>query len=195
MLRSRALAPLFAALLAAAFLVAGCGSGGGTAEKKTGEKPSPSASTPASEKPDADGLKKVAADGISLRVPAEWTFKDSTTDDLGGGKLYFWTNPGKGERDGLVALSTSDSTQSVDEALAFDVSKNGTLYQQVARKTPVQVEGMGKGYRLQMKGGNTQRLKVVTIDGLMVEVIYVADPKASHPDYPDLILSSVKREL
>ena len=34
-----------------------------------------------------------------------------------------------------------------------------------------------------------QRLNVFAL------VIYVPDPDASHPDYPDLILSSVKREL
>ena len=123
-------------------------------------------------------------------------YKDSTDDETGGG-LYFWLNPGKGDRDGLVAVSTSNSTESVDEAVAFDLSKRGTLYKQVTKKTAVQVEGMGKGYRLHVsyKGGQSDRLVVATIDGLLVEVIYVADPEASHPDYPDLILSSVKREL
>ena len=185
MLRSRVLAPLLAALAVLLLVLAGCGSDGGTAEKKTGDKPSPSAKPPASEAPDADGLKKVAVDGISLKVPAAWKFKDSTDDDTGGG-LYFWLNPGKGERDGLVAVSTTNSTQSVDEAVAFDMSKRGTLYQQVTKKTPVQVEGMGKGYRLHVdyKGGQSDRLVVATIDGLLVEVIYVADPKAKPPRLP-----------
>jgi hypothetical protein len=196
-LRSRAFTALLATLLVAG---TGCGSDdpGGTAGKKSGDKPSASAKPAASEAPDADGLKKVAVDGISLKVPAEWKFKNDTekSDEAGTG-LYFWLNPGKGERDGLVALSTTNSTQSVDEAVAFDMSKRGTLYKQVTEKTPVQVEGMGKGYRLHIsyKGGRSDRLVVATIDGLLVEVIYVPDPDASHPDYPDLILSSVKREL
>jgi hypothetical protein len=96
-----------------------------------------------------------------------------------------------------VAVSTTNSTQSADEAVAFEMSKQGTLYKQVTKKTPVQVEGMGKGYRLHVayQGGQSDRLVVATIDGLLVTVIYDPDPDASHPDYPDLILSSVKREL
>ncbi len=65
----------------------------------------------------------------------------------------------------------------------------------VSKKTTVEVEGLGTGYRLQTGAGarRTERVVVAIIDGMLVEVTYYPDPEYS--EYADVILSSVSRDL
>ena len=192
MLRTRVVARAGAGvLLGVLVVVSGCG-----AEKKAEQpeaKATASASPTAAEEADADGMKTVTVEGISLRVPATWTPEHDEED----GSLYFWLNPGKGERDGLVAVSIENSTDTADDYLRTATGKSGTLRQFKVTKTPVDVEGMGKGYRLHAvyQRNITDQLIVSTIDGLFVHVTYVPDPDPEHSGYADIVLSSVARKL
>ena len=174
-------------VLVALCALSGCGSeargqGAGTSDGHASAHPS--------KQPDADGLVEETRQGVSLKVPATWKLSRKTSSD----GLYIWVNP-KCDTCGLVALSVDNSTQSAEDFIAMMEGKDGTLRGQVKSKTPVDVEGLGKGYRLhtQYKKNVSDRLVVSTMDGLLVMVI--ATPSADHPEYADLVLSSVARKL
>lgn len=174
--------------LALLLALAGCGSG----DEKKGASPEKDTSSAASDEPeaDADGLVEVTKVGLTLKVPATWKLDGDTKDDT----LFIWVNP-KCKSCGLVALSVQNSTQTAEDYVAFTKSKRGTLHNMVKSQTPVQVEGLGQGYRLhaEYKQNITDHLVVGTMDGLLVHVTSVPDQE--HPEYGDLVLSSLKRQL
>jgi hypothetical protein len=179
-------------LLALLVGLAGCGSQDAKSPGKSADEPAGTATASQEEKPDADGMVTMAKGGVSLKVPATWKLDKDTMDD----ELFIWVNP-KSKGSGLVALGVRNSTETAEEWIAMQEGPNGILRGQVKKRTPVEVEGLGKGYRLhtEYQQNITDRLVVATIDGLLVEVIYVPDPDPEHSDYADIILSSVARDL
>jgi hypothetical protein len=174
--------------------LAGCGSGdekaGGTSDSKASSSSSAKASEDPAEKPDADGLVERTEAGVTLKVPATWKLDKDTSD----GTLFIWVNP-KCKTCGLVALNVENSAQTAEEYIAFEKGAHGTWRNMVKRQTAVTVEGLGQGYRLHVvyKKNIGDHLVVGTMDGLLVRVTSV--PDAEHPEYADLVLSSVKRNL
>jgi hypothetical protein len=171
--------------------LAGCGAAEHKRAAGSGDRAKGTAAGAASgRKPDADGLVEVSREGVSLKVPATWELSEDTTSD----GLWIWVNP-KCKTCGLVALSVDNSNQSAEDFVSFLEGKDGTLRGQVKSQRRVDVEGLGRGYLLhtQYKKNISDRLVVATMDGLLVMVI--ATPDAAHPEYADLVLSSVSRKL
>lgn len=175
--------------------LAGCGSGDdgkttGTSGPKSSSESSDKAAQDPAEQPDADGLVERTEAGVTLKVPATWKLDTDTSD----GTLFIWVNP-KCKTCGLVALGVENSTQTAEEYIAFEKGPRGTWRNLVKRQTPVTVEGLGQGYRVHVvyKQNITDHLVVGTMDGLLVHVTSVPDEE--HPEYADLVLSSVKRVL
>ncbi len=177
-------------LLVALLALTGCGSG--ERESSDGSGQSEAASKDASPAPeaDADGLVEVTQQGLTLKVPATWKLDKDTMDDT----LFIWVNP-KCKSCGLVALSIENSTQTAEDYVRFTTGPRGTLHQMKTTKTRVPVEGLGQGYRLHAvyQQNITDHLVVATIDGLLVHVTSVPDEE--HPEYTDLVLASLKRQL
>ncbi len=127
---------------------------------------------------------------MTLKVPATWKLDEDTND----GTFFIWVNP-KCKTCGLVALDVRNTTQTAEEYVAFEKGKQGTWRTWVTRQSRVPVEGLGQGYRVHVvyQQNITDHLVVGTMDGLLVHVTSVPDEE--HPEYADLVLSSLKRDL
>jgi hypothetical protein len=177
-------------VLALLVALTGCGSGDAKAAEPKAGASSSARATDQAEQPDADGLVERTQAGVTLKVPATWKLSKDTLD----GTLFIWVNP-KCKTCGLVALNVQNSTQTAEDYIAFEKSKRGTWHNMVKRQSPVTVEGLGQGYRVHVvyQQNITDHLVVGTMDGLLVDV--TSSPDEEHPEYADLVLSSVKRQL
>ncbi len=177
-------------LLTVSVALTGCGSGDAKAAEPKTDGTSSAEATSAAEQPDADGLVERTEAGVTLKVPATWKLSEDTSDAT----LFIWVNP-KCKTCGLVALNVQNSTQTAEDYIAFEKSKRGSWRNMVKRQSPVTVEGLGQGYRVHVvyEQNITDHLVVGTMDGLLVDV--TSSPDEEHPEYADLVLSSVKRQL